>query len=416
MSANGDLLSEKSKDYIKYQDSLVPQLFSLIKEVEDYYNPTGSSTRADETFIENIALKAGEIIRINSDLLQELKEKKNELNRIYNVVNEGFYSRDIVHNKYNYLSAGCQKIYGYSTQDFIENVNLWYEVIHPEDLKIVEHANSVLSKGESVNSEYRIILKDKSVRWIEVSVVPFFTDGVLTQVEGIIKNINERKLAEQQLAEQNKELIKINSDLDRFVYSASHELRSPLTSILGLVNLAKLQKTEAEKDKLIDVIESCVLSLDGFIKDIIEYSKNNRVEVEHDEIDFENLIEEIKNPLKFLIESEKIHFSFELQQNAKFYSDRKRLAVVLSNLVSNSIKYFNPEMEMPFVKIIVKTNNKETELVLEDNGLGIEPKKIDKIFQMFYRANTEQSGSGLGLYIVKEILDRLGGKIQVQKS
>ncbi len=416
MSSNGDLVSEKVRNDLKIHDSIAAQIFSLIKEVESYCSNVAPSLNNDQNFLESISKRAEEIVRINSDLLQELEDKKAELNRIYHVVNEGFYSRDLINNKYNYLSAGCQKIYGYSTEDFINNVNLWYEVIHPDDLEIVEHANSLLLKGESVNSEYRIILIDKTVRWIEVSVVPFITDGVLTQVDGIIKNITERKLAEQQLAEQNEELLKINSDLDRFVYSASHELRSPLTSILGLVTLAKLQKTEAEKDNLIDLIESCVISLDGLIKDIIEYSKNSRVEVEHDEINFESLINEIKSPLKFLIESGKIAFNLEIEQSSKFYSDRKRIAVVLNNLVSNSIKYYNPKMELPFIKIIVRTNNNEAELELTDNGLGIDPQKIDRIFQMFYRANTEQAGSGLGLYIVKEILERLGGTIRVDST
>ena len=399
MSAFNKLLTAQIKKHLGEPDKLPQTVLDLVKEINETYCSfeTDQSRKEDQI----------------KDLTNNLGNIQTELNRIFNIVSEGFYSKDLIRKQYNYLSAGCQKIYGYSIDDFKNNVDLWYEVIHPEDRKIIEGDHEKLLNGESITSEYRIILKDESIRWIEITVVPVFSGGQLSQVDGIIKNITERKLAEQKLEEQNKELIKTNSELDRFVYSASHELRSPLTSILGLVALTKLQTTDSEKNKFITLIESCVLSLDGFIKDIIEYSKNSRVEIEQDEINFSSLLNEIKKPLIYLIEKEKINFQYDTLQVSPFYSDQKRIAVVLNNLISNAIKYCDPKKAQLSIHIHIKIDCNEAQIEVSDNGLGIPESKIDKIFQMFYRANSDKAGSGLGLYIVKEILDRIGGSISV---
>ncbi|WP_051189537.1 sensor histidine kinase [Daejeonella oryzae] len=410
------LLSDQIKDFSIEQSSLPDDFLRLLSKISSTYDTFEKDQLQKETLVsdlENQKLNLESRLQKESE---ELKLTKNELNRIFHVVSEGFYSRDLINNRYNYLSAGCQKIYGYSIEDFKNNVNLWFEVIHPDDRYIIDRDNERLLTGESINSEYRIILKDKNIRWIEVSVVPVFTDSKLTQVDGIIKNITERKLAEQKLEDQNKELVKTNSELDRFVYSASHELRSPLTSIMGLVTLAKLQDTEAEKNKCINLIESCVASLDGLIKDIIEYSKNSRVDIEHDEISFSNLLEEIKKPLSYSIETENLNIQLDIEQQGIFYSDRKRIAVVLNNLISNAIKYYDPDKAERFIHIRIKTGTDEAKIEIIDNGLGIPEDKLNKIFQMFYRANSSITGSGLGLYIVKEILDRIGGTVTAESE
>jgi PAS domain S-box-containing protein len=393
------LLTAQMKKHLGELDKLPESVSNLLSEISESYCSFESDQSRKEDQIKG--------------LTDDLSNTQTELNRIFNIVSEGFYSKDLIKNQYNYLSAGCQKIYGYSIEDFKNNVELWYEVIHPEDRKIIEGDYERLSNGESITSEYRIMLKDGSIRWIEITVVPVFSDSKLTQVDGIIKNITERKLAEQKLEEQNKELIKTNSELDRFVYSASHELRSPLTSILGLVALTKLQTTDSEKNKFIALIESCVLSLDGFIRDIIEYSKNSRVDIEQDEINFASLLNELKKPLIYLIEKEKINFRFDILQDGPFYADRKRIAVVLNNLISNAIKYCDPKKPQLTIHIHIKIDCNEAQIEVSDNGLGIPEGKIDRIFQMFYRANSDKSGSGLGLYIVKEIMDRIGGRISV---
>ncbi|KAA8484116.1 PAS domain S-box-containing protein [Arcticibacter tournemirensis] len=154
---------------------------------------------------------------------KKLELAHQEITRLFNTVNEGFYSRDVLRNEYIHLSVGCQKIYGYSISDFFNNSRLWFEVIHPDDRWIVLKDDVLLNEGKQTISEYRIIRSDGSIRWIEIKVVPFIAEGVLTRVEGIVNDITERKHA-QLAVEKEKELSKsIINSLPGIFYCLSDE-------------------------------------------------------------------------------------------------------------------------------------------------------------------------------------------------
>lgn len=217
------------------------------------------------------------------------------------------------------------------------------------------------------------------------------------------------------IEQRNQELRKLNDELDRFVYSASHDLRAPLASVLGLVNIARMEKGK-DFEGYLDKIETSVQKLDGFIRDIIDFSRNARLEIESEVIDFETLITDIFDNLKYLDEKGTIKRIVKVEGEGAFFSDRKRLSVVLNNLIANSIKYSNPNAENPFIEVYVKQNPKQVFLQVKDNGIGIGQEHISSIFKMFYRADSKSKGSGIGLYIVKETLDKIRGTISVQSQ
>lgn len=229
-------------------------------------------------------------------------------------------------------------------------------------------------------------------------------------------NIAERKIAEAKLEEQNKELTKANSELDSFVYSVSHDLRAPLTSLMGLISIIEYDESDGEKMKLLDMMKSSVEKLDLFIMDIIEYSRNARLKVDHEKIDFSQIINGSIEQLQYMEEAKKIKITADVEGDAEFFSDRKRITVLFNNFISNAIKYHKPDQANPFIKIRVKLNEESAEVEVSDNGQGIPQVYIDKIFDMFYRATEAKSGSGLGLYIVKEIIEKLGGKVGVRSE
>ncbi len=213
----------------------------------------------------------------------------------------------------------------------------------------------------------------------------------------------------------NQELLKLNEELDRFVYSASHDLRAPLTSVLGLVEIARLDPSASSKDKSIELIGKSVLKLDGFIKDIIDYSRNKRSEIEILEVDFEKLIHETYEQLKYLDTKNQIFKELDINLKTPFVSDPRRISVIFKNLIGNGIKYHRLNTkEKAFIKVKVKPYKKGVEVVVEDNGKGIQEEHVQNIFKMFYRAAEDSKGSGLGLYIVKETVDKLKGTIEVQ--
>lgn len=214
----------------------------------------------------------------------------------------------------------------------------------------------------------------------------------------------------------NSELRKLNEELDRFVYSASHDLRAPLSSVLGLAEIARLEPTIEGKNECLRMINSSIKKLDGFINDIIDFSRNQRVELQVENLEIAHEANEVLNELKYLNTDEKIKISVSSEDNPGFLSDGRRLQVILKNLVSNAFRYHDLRKDNPFIKIDIKYQTDEVIISVSDNGIGIDKKHLDNIFKMFYRADESSKGSGLGLYIVIETLDKINGKIEVSSK
>ncbi len=227
--------------------------------------------------------------------------------------------------------------------------------------------------------------------------------------------INTRKDAEEKIARTNRELSKRNTELDNFVYSVSHDLRAPIASVLGLINLAKKDKDISMKDKYLEMINKSALQQDDFIKEILDQSRNSRLEVKREEILFEPLIDETFSQLKFATSAgQSVERIINVEQKQPFYSDRWRLKVILNNIISNAIRYRNGKD--PVIKVDVTINENLASVAIQDNGKGIEEEHLPNIYKMFYRATDDGAGSGLGLYIVKEAVDKLNGQIDIQSE
>ena len=238
-------------------------------------------------------------------------------------------------------------------------------------------------------------------------------------IKTAIKQRNDlkmRKEAEKMLMNQNKELRKINHELDAFVYSISHNLRAPLLSSLGLVKLAKMEMNNANFQSIplyLSKMEDTVYKLDNTLKEILDYSRNARSELRFEPIDFGQMIDECFEKINFLDHFAEIEKKISVQSTARFYSDKYRVGVILNNLISNAIKYCDPEKQDKWIEIEVKCDRKNASLKIKDNGIGIDNNYQSRIFEMFFRATEKSEGSGLGLYIVKENVEKLEGRISV---
>jgi signal transduction histidine kinase len=238
---------------------------------------------------------------------------------------------------------------------------------------------------------------------------------VQQRTRALNEEINTRKEAEEKIARTNRELSKRNTELDNFVYSVSHDLRAPIASVLGLINLAKKDKDISMKDMYLDMINKSALQQDDFIKEILDQSRNSRLEVKREEILFEPLIDETFTQLKFATSAgQSVERVVKVEQTKPFYSDRWRLKVILNNIISNAIRYRNGKD--PVIKVDVTINEHLASVAIQDNGKGIEQEHLPNIYKMFYRATDDGAGSGLGLYIVKEAVDKLNGQIDIQSE
>lgn len=220
--------------------------------------------------------------------------------------------------------------------------------------------------------------------------------------------------ADQALLQQQEELKKANQELDRFVYSISHDLRAPLASIKGLIQVANLENNQTKLTDYLKHIENRVNKLDDFVKEIIDYSRNTSTQVELTEIDFPSIVQEVIENLKFQDYAGQITFCTNYKITRTIHLDKSRLKIVLNNLISNAIKYADKKKAESIVTIDCQTLPHKTVLTISDNGIGIGEEHAPKIFTMFYRATDQAQGSGLGLYIVKEMIEKMHGQISLE--
>ena len=228
----------------------------------------------------------------------------------------------------------------------------------------------------------------------------------------------KRKKAERTLRKQNEELVKINKELDSFVYSVSHNLRAPLMSVLGLINLVQLEnkKNDNNLNNYFQMIQHSIYKLDDTLKEILDYSRNARSVLNIIEVDIRQMMEDSFERLRYMEGSESIKKSIEVRDNLSFHTDPYRLSVIINNLVSNAIKYRDVSKKENVLVVTANVAGSNLEISVSDNGIGISNEYLHRIFEMFYRATERSEGAGLGLYIVRETVEKLRGSIAVESE
>jgi len=298
-----------------------------------------------------------------------------------------------------------------SSDDFINH-------IHPDDYeimmdKIIRH----FKNKENFKAESRLIKRNGDFLWVlNTGQAVWDDDDMALRMVGSIVDISERKKAEEELHSKNEMLKKANEELDSFVYSTSHDLRAPLSSVLGLVNLAESTQDREEIRKCLGLMKDRIGTLNEFISEITDYSRNTRLEVAKDKIVLSDTLQEICDNLEFFERMNEIRFEHKFDPDFSFISDKSRLKIILSNLITNAIKYHDLSKEDPYVYIHAVKSTDHVEISIEDNGQGIEESHQNDVFNMFYRASVLSEGSGLGLYIAQEMMVKLGGRISVQST
>ena len=235
-------------------------------------------------------------------------------------------------------------------------------------------------------------------------------------VENAISHAYDIYKTREDLKQRNEELQKANEELDKFVYSVSHDLRSPLTSILGLLAFIESESTEPDTIKHAEMIRTSVNRLDEFIKNILSYSRNSRTGVIVQEIALHETVTDIVGSLQRMKEATGIRYEINIKQGQPFYTDRIRLNTILENLISNAIKYHKQEASERYIKVEGYSDNENLHLTVMDNGIGIEAAYHQKIYEMFFRLSSKKEGSGIGLYIVKEAIEKLQGSIEIESE
>ncbi|MGH2563917.1 MAG: sensor histidine kinase, partial [Ginsengibacter sp.] len=232
----------------------------------------------------------------------------------------------------------------------------------------------------------------------------------LEQINEELSNKNDT------INETNEQLTTLNAELDSLVYRTSHDLRSPVTSILTLVEIIREEKDETKINEYLNLQKKTLFRLDSLITDTLDFAKNKRIELNYEPVNFGELIESALQAHIYADNSEDIQRIVEIDQQGIFVTDKTRLNIVMNNLISNALRYHNKNKDNPYLKIAVNATSKQAQIQVEDNGQGIDEKHLEYIFTLFYRANKTTEGSGIGLYIVKEAIEKLGGTIEIKSQ
>ncbi|WMJ73238.1 PAS domain S-box protein [Cytophagaceae bacterium ABcell3] len=265
-------------------------------------------------------------------------------------------------------------------------------------------------RGERFSTEFVSFPGQSNETSYEISYNPISSPGgSVSGISVFARDITLRKSSE-------KAIIKTNFELDSFVYRASHDLRAPLRSMLGLSNLVKNEEDAGQRNNYLDLINKSIEKLDNFIADLTNYSRNSRLDLSCEEIDFKRIYEECVEELKFMDNMGDVHMEFSQEGTVPFYSDKMRISIIFHNILSNAIKYKNRYISDSFCKVHVKVSEAFADITIKDNGIGIKEDYLSRVFDMFFRASHSSYGSGLGLYITKQVVEKLNGNISVESS
>ena len=363
---------------------------------------------------------------------EKLRRSEDFLSSINRNIKEGLYRTSVEHGMI-YVNDAFAEMFGYAKASDVLSTKV--AALYDDPQVRADVIEALRKSGSVSNVEVKFRKKDGSTFWGLMSSYLLKRSGQ-EFFDGAIRDITELKKAEEKLKELNmtlqskneqlearedalnnalSELSDRNFELDQLVYKTSHDLRSPLSSILGLINISKIDQ-QTEKADYIDKIEMSVKRLDEFVKSMLNYAKASRSDVEVNRFNVKELIAQCIRDLEYLENFDRMEVQVTVKGDPVVFSDQLKIQIILSNIVSNAYKYMDDTKPHNFLHIDVLHTIDELSITLEDNGIGIEEQHLPRIFDMFYRATERSKGSGLGTYIVKQAVDKLGGAIHVAST
>ncbi|MDX2284041.1 MAG: ATP-binding protein [Bacteroidia bacterium] len=342
--------------------------------------------------------------------LREILLHKRMLEAINYSIKEGIF-RTTPDQGLVYVNKAFIEMFGYDSEDEIRQVDI--NDLYVDPARRAYFVEYMETHNHFTNQEVEFRRKDGTSFWGLMSSIKTVDEQGNVYRDGAIRDVTVLRQAEIRLREQNDELRKVNQELDSFVYRTSHDLKAPLDSIRGLVSVVHLAQNDQERMRYLDLISSSIDKLDGFIQDIIGYSRNSRLPLHREKIDFHLLITNSFEALQYLEGSQQLEKRIRISGEGPFYSDPHRLEIIFKNMFANAIRYSDRGKPQSFVEVEVALTPGAADILISDNGIGIDPAIISRIFEMFYRGTKISKGSGIGLYIVRETIAKLQGEISV---
>ncbi|HET8861159.1 PAS domain-containing sensor histidine kinase [Marivirga sp.] len=348
---------------------------------------------------------------------RKLKESEERFRLAVEGTNAGIWDWENINKDQQWWSPKLYELLGYNPKEFSPDQHSFKNLLAEKSdyPRLVQDFKRHLQNKEPFSVEYRLKCKDGSYRWFQGSgQAKWSHDEKPVRMVGSLVDITDKKLREEEIKEKNQLLEHTNAELDRFVYSVSHDLRAPLNSIQGLINIGDTTEDSQELKQLLGMMKNRVKKLYTFIDEIISFARNTRTEIVKQDVKLFDLVKETFENTRYRELSAGIDFRMRVDPETVLQTDQSRLGVILNNLVDNAIKYHRHNHPGKYVAVQTEDFGENVVIKVIDNGQGIPLEAQSRIFDMFFRASENSKGSGLGLYIVKDMVERLGGTINLE--
>ena len=467
------------------------------------------------------------------DNVNHILEKVEGIEDLLRKIDQTLFSIDIIGSQVLHMSAACEQIFGYTSEEFMADGKLWLHVIYPDDMHIIKENEATYEDGKSVADQFRIIHKNGSIRWVERKIIPQLDEeGKLTRADGIMRDITKRKIAEERALEAEKlileaqqlgkignfnanivtgevfwsdgmrvimgvdknykasleafismvhpedkerflsqimhneeikgrldieyRIIRVNDKqvrafysridtvkdkkgnlarvygilqditerkqaeekvekLNMLIYQMSHDLRGPINSAKNYIYLASAKVNDKTALDYIGKIHASYRKIEDHLMSLLNLQRINRAETIIEKIDMEDLIENITRSIDNASQFNKVRIFKDIHLPDAFYSDKQYLHSILYNLINNAMTYSRPIADA-YIYIKMYEENDNIIISVADNGIGMDEKTKSKIFELFFKGNSGSSGTGMGLYIIKGLVENLKGTISVESA
>ncbi|MGV3504068.1 MAG: chemotaxis protein CheB [Adhaeribacter sp.] len=370
------------------------------------------------------------LLKLNSKLEERVSERTRELTAseerfrlVSMATNDVVWDWDLLKNEI-WWSETLEGMLGYKGEEIEPGLQGWYDLVHPEDRdRIRKGINKAINQGlDQWSDEYRMARADGSFAFVFNRAYILHNEyRIPYRVLGSFIDLTDLKQAQAKLQDTNAHLRRVVQDLDTFVYTASHDLKSPVANVEGLILLLEQEVNEAAElarltteptQPIFDMIKDSINGFKTVIEDLTDVARIQKdFEGEPELVGLAEVFEQVKTNIPDLLAEVEVDFETDFQVPAINFS-RKNLYSILYNLVSNAVKYRVPGRR-PRVVICSRREDGHPVLSVSDNGLGMSADNLGKLFTLFKRFHSHVPGTGMGLYIVKRMMDNSGGRIEV---
>jgi PAS domain S-box-containing protein len=370
-------------------------------------------------------LSSGEDITDRRRAEEALKEGEEKYRNLVERANAGITI--IQDGTVRYANPALTKLWGGSVEEIVGRP--FTDFIDPDEIPNVVERYQLRMANKNVSPIYETILRHRNGTKIFVEL----NAGLITFQETpadlvIVQNITERKWAveevkkardelEIRVRERTAELEAKNAEMERFIYTVSHDLRTPLISVSGLLGFLKLDAEKGDLEQMnadFRMANEAVTNMDQLLMETLELSRIGRVVNPPEDVPFGEIVEDALSQTGKKIKSKEVKVSVT-QNLPVVHVDKMRISEVLVNLIENCAKYMG-DQSRPCIEIGSRQDEGQTVFFVRDNGIGIDPSQHDKVFELFYQVEKKSEGTGAGLTIVKRIIEVHGGRIWIESE